>query len=244
MIPALKKLIRNVSGYQNIILVWDDYVREQPVDFDEIQKQIDHKLIVVKHTDLDPWPQSIGHWGWIKQQLVKLSCYRYSTAPYTWIVDGDVLITQDPELFVQGLPALRYDQDRLVNFANSEYHDFIKKYFKINDFLPYTWVGSSCLFDNKICEEIWNNCQQLNNKSLIECVDETISPIQEHEKNNHWPFSEFELYGSYCYHHHREKFHVTQKNWNYAPTTEHIDWPIQIMWNQFDDASIDYLLKK
>jgi hypothetical protein len=213
-VPGLKSVIKNTPGFDRIILVWDDYVRERPIDFAEIEDQIGHKMTVIKHTDLDPWPEKIGKWGWIKQQLVKLRCYEYSSADYTWIVDGDVLVIDNPELFIEDKPVLRYDQDRFVDFDSSEYHDFITKYFGITNFIPNTWVGSTCLFDNNICREIWDVCAQLNNNTLTECVNETISTVTDIHK--HWPFSEFELYGSYCYNFHKEKFHIAEKNWNYG----------------------------
>jgi len=245
LIPGLKNAMKHMPLYDKIILVWDDYLREQPVDFDQIQNQIDHELVIIKHTDLDPWPGPIEKWGWIRQQLVKLRCFEYSNADYTWIVDGDVLVTGDPELFINDQPALRYDHERTVNISTSQYHKFINKYFGIDKFLPYTWVGSTCLFDNKICQEMFTICQQRNNKTLIECVTETIKdwprgiagylPL-----DGHWPFSEFELYGSYCQQYHSEKFYVSKKNWNYA-TDQRLDLPIQIMWNQFDTDTIEKL---
>ena len=245
MVPGLKSVIKNTPGFNRVILVWDDYVREQPIDFAEIEDQVGHKITVVKHTDLDPWPEKIGQWGWIKQQLVKLRCHEYSSADYTWIVDGDVLVVDNPELFIENKPALRYDQDKLVDFDSSEYHDFITKYFGIKNFIPNTWVGSTCLFDNNICQEIWDVCAQLNNKTLTECVDETISTIT--DIHAHWPLSEFELYGSYCYSNYKEKFYITEKNWNYGiwnrprPNATKLSMPIQIMWQHFDKDIIESL---
>jgi hypothetical protein len=37
LVPGLKSIIKNVPNYNRIILVWDDYVREQPEDFEKIQ---------------------------------------------------------------------------------------------------------------------------------------------------------------------------------------------------------------
>ena len=233
LVPGLKSIIKNVPNYNRIILVWDDYVRERPVDFEKIQDEINHKLTVVKHTDLDPWPEAIGQWGWIKQQLVKLRCHEYSTASHVWIVDGDVMVTGDPDLFRNGRPVLRYDYERPVDFSNSQYHDFIRKYFGIENFNQFTWVGSTCVFDTKICQEIWSVCEQRNGKSLMTCVEETIAPLPKGSTKN-WPFSEFELYGSYCHPHKSDSVVIDKKNWNYAPMIEGLDQPIQIAWQFFD----------
>ena len=214
VIPGLKNVIRNVPDYQKIILVWDDFVRVRPVDFEQIQNEINHELTVIKHTDLmpwpAPWPDSIGRWGWIKQQLAKMMCHTYSDADYTWICDADVLVTGNPELFVEGKPALRIDSTKPIDLKNG-YYDFITRYYGITDIHPCTWIGSTCLLDNKIIKEMWEVCQQLNSKSLIECVQEVVEA-----KTNRFPFSEFELYGNYCYNYHKEQFSVVEHNWNYA----------------------------
>ena len=241
LVPGLKSVLKHTPEFNDIILVWDDYVRKSPIDFDQIQDQIGHKITVIKHTDLDPWPKKIGCWGWIKQQLVKLRCFEYSSTEYTWIVDGDVLLTGNPELFIDNKPVLRYDQERIVNTSTSEYHHFIQKYFGIEDFIRHTWVGSTCLFDNNICREIWEYCLSRNHKTLTECVEETISNIT--DTHLHWPFSEFELYGSYCKHFHPDKFYMTEKNWNYAPRGKKLDMPIQIMWHAFDQETKLSILK-
>ena len=238
LVPGLKSVIKNTPKFNNIILVWDDYVRNRHVDFDQIQDEIGHKIKIVKHTDLDPWPEKIGRWGWIKQQLVKLRCHEYSSADYVWIVDGDVLLTADPELFIDDKPVLRYDQAQTIDISTSQYHHFIKKYFGIENFIKYTWVGSTCLFDNNICREIWEFCLSRNHKSLTECVDETIANVTDIHKN--WPFSEFELYGSYVYNYHADKFHITQKNWRYSEESK-FDMPIQIMWQNFDKQTKERL---
>jgi hypothetical protein len=232
LVPGLKNAIRQVPDLEQVILVWDDYVRQRPIDFDQVQDQVGHNIKVVLHTDLDPWPEAIGQWGWIKQQLVKLRCHEYSTADHVWIVDGDVMVTGDPELFREGRPVLRYDYERTVDLSKSQYHDFIRKYFGIDNFYPYTWVGSTCVFDTKICEEIWAVCQQRNGKSLTKCVEETIAPLLENF-TQHWPFSEFELYGSYCYSRKPDAVVIDKKNWNYAPMIKGLDRPIQIMWQRF-----------
>jgi hypothetical protein len=242
LIPGLRSVIKNVPGYNKIILIWDDNVDWAPIDFQQIQDQIEHPLTVIKHSELCSWPESIVQWGWIKQQLAKLLCYQYSDQPFTWIIDGDVLITKDPELFNNHRPVLRYDHDVAVDLDASEYHSFIKKYFGISEFYPHTWVGSTCMFDNSIVEEMWRRCQQINNQTLIECVEQTVSQIV--DKNKHWPFSEFELYGNYCYTHHRDRFDIQSKNWNYAPNQHGLDLPIQIMWHQFDEALTKNLLNQ
>lgn len=226
LIQGLKQVIKHVPNFRNIILVWDDYLRISPIDFQQVEQEVSHPLKIVKHTDLDPWPKCIGEWGWIKQQLVKLRCMEYSDADYVWICDGDVMIINDPVLFINDKPVLRYDSylTRCMDYVG-----FIEKYFGINEFDPnQNWVGSTCLFDTEICREIFDTCLSRNNRTLIECVVEAIE-----QRTSDFPFSEFDLYGSFCYNKYRDKFFVTEKNWNYAPSRQGLTFPIQIMWYQF-----------
>ena len=225
LIPGLKSVIKNVPDYNEIILVWDDYIRERPVDFDQLQEDIQHKLRVIKHSELYSWPNSIGQWGWIKQQLAKLLCFNYSQADYTWICDGDVLITGDPELFYNGMPCLRYDSHQLQERC---YVPFMEKYFGLAQQFTHSFVGSTALFDNKICREMWEHCVSTHGKSLVDCVKEFIDS----NPSNQHPFSEFATYGNYCYTHYRDKFFVATHNWNYVPKKKVSNMPIQIMWNQ------------
>ena len=223
LVPGLKSIVRHVPNFDKIILVWDDYVREKAVDFDLVQDQVGYPITVVRHTELDPWPKSIGEWGWIKQQLVKLRCSEYSSAKFVWICDGDVLVTKDPELFINDKPVLRYNNEVLMEPG---YQAFNKKYFGFDP--SYNWVGSSCLFDTKICKELFDFCLNRNNKNLIDCIVYEIE-----QKSHKFPFSEFELYGNFCYNLHSDKFVVAEKNWNYAPSFSGLDQPLQVMWHRY-----------
>ena len=203
LVPGLKQAIKHVPNFRDVILVWDDYRRVAPIDFQQVEQEVGHKLKIVKHTDLDPWPKCIGEWGWIKQQLVKMRCSEYSDADYVWICDGDVMIIDDPVLFIDDKPVLRYDP-RIRRAMN--YVGFIEKYFGITEFDPIqNWVGSTFLFDTEICRKIWSLCLERNNKTLTECVVEAIE-----QKTNNFPFSEFDLYGTFCYNKYRDKFFITK----------------------------------
>lgn len=223
LIPGLQSIVRQVKNFDKIILVWDDYVRVKEIDFNWIQDQIEHPIQVVKHTDLDPWPKCIGEWGWIKQQLVKLRCAEYSSAKYVWIIDGDVLVTGNPEIFKHNKPVLRYDKEVPMEPG---YQAFNKKYFGFEP--SYNWVGSSCLFDAEICQELFDTCVNRNGRNLIDCVVDEIE-----QKTYKFPFSEFELYGNFCYNNHSDKFIFAEKNWNYAPSMAGLDQPLQVMWHSY-----------
>jgi hypothetical protein len=223
VVPGLKKIVQNVPDYDKIILVWDDYIENHPVDFDRIQEQVQHEIFVVRHSELYDWPQSIIEWGWIKQQLVKLMCYQYSDSNFTWICDSDVSVVGNPELFYQGQPCLRYDNNRPREMETS-YYPFIEKYFGISNIFEKSFVGSTCLFDHSICREMWNQCLENHNKTLVECVHEFILD----NPTNRFPFSEFATYGNYCHTHHHDKFYTTSHNWNYLPDGKDLNLPIQI----------------
>lgn len=228
LVPGLKSIIKNVPNYNEIIVVWDDFVRERPIDFDQVQEEIQHKIRVVKHTELYQWPESLGRWGWVRQQLAKLLCYTYSTSDYTWVCDGDVLVTGDPELFYQGKPVLRYDHNKPARIEPA-YNQFTTNCFKIDPVYEYSFVGSSALMDNSICQEMDNFCQRNYGKSVVECVQELI----EGEHDQLPCCVEFASYGNYCWHYHPDKFHLDHANWNYAPNMK-LNLPLQIMWQLFN----------
>lgn len=228
LVPGLKSIIKNVPDYNEIIVVWDDFVRQRAINFDQIQEEIQHDIRVVKHTELYDWPASIGQWGWIRQQLAKLLCYTYSQSDYTWVCDGDVLVTSDPELFRQDQPVLRYDANKPAA-VEPDYNEFTKKYFGIDPVYEYSFVGSSALMHNAICKEMDDFCHQHHNKSLVECVQQTV----EETKSSTPCCVEFASYGNYCWQHHRDKFYLDRANWNYAPTVN-TALPLQIMWHKFN----------
>lgn len=208
LVPGLQSVIQHVPGFNEIILVWDDFVRQQPVDFDQVQEQIGHPLRVIKHTELYDWPDSLGRWGWIKQQLAKMLCYTYSRSEFTWICDGDLRINRDPELWHNDLPVMRYSGKLIV--PETGYYHFMKKYLGLDQVHPQVLIngGGTCLMDNRIVQEIWDTCQQRNDKSLIECVQYEVE-----NSGDGFPFSEYETYGNYCMTHHPGRFHLATHNW-------------------------------
>jgi hypothetical protein len=208
LVPGLQSVIQHVPDFNEIILVWDDFVREQPIDFDLVQEQIDHPIRVIKHTELYDWPDSLGRWGWIKQQLAKMLCYTYSQSEFTWICDGDLRINADPELWHNDLPVMRTSGKLIV--PETGYYHFMKKYFGLDQVHPQVLIngGGNCLMNNRIVEEIWTTCQQRNAKSLIECVQHEVE-----NSDDLFPFSEYETYGNYCLTHHSGQFHLTNHNW-------------------------------
>lgn len=213
------------SGYHELVLVWDDNVDWYPIDFDLIRSETGVNFRLVKQSSIHPWPDTIIRWGWIKQQLAKLMCHTYVRTPYTWIVDGDVLLKGDPNLFDdRGVPLLRFDPDRPVPEC---YKPFMTQYLGFIEFNQYTYVGSTMLFDNSIVREIDKFCFDRNGKNIIDCVDETL------KSGSHTDLflSEFEIYGHHVNFYHPTKFKIEVKNWNYSSDK---DWkqPIQVMWDR------------
>jgi hypothetical protein len=219
---GLRSVRANFPYQGQLFLVWDDNVKAQPDNLAELQ--IKYQVTFIPHSQLTgwPWPESIVKWGWVKQQIAKMLCYTYSTAEYIWMCDGDVILTGDPELFANnGKPYLRYNQDIPIQREFSwGYYAFLEKYFGITEPHPCTWVGSTCLFNNRIIKEIVERCD------LIESVDRALL-----DSTNRWPFSEFETYGNYCYHFKQEQFEVAEANWNFYVFNPNTSSPIQIMWH-------------
>ncbi len=220
---------RMPPGYREVILVWDDNVDWYPIDFDAVRKksQVDFRL--VKQSSIADWPESIIRCGWIKQQLAKLYCWKYVDTEYTWIVDGDVLVTGDPQLFDEQRAILRYDNRKSVP---DDYKFFAKKYLGIDEFKDNTFVGSTALWKNSFCRELEQRCINHSSLDLIQAVDNMLG-----DDHPNLPFSEFEYYG-----HHICSMPDTilkSANWNYVSTDQNWNLPIQIQWAQNDCKNLD-----
>lgn len=227
---ALRSVSKNATGYDEIIVVWDDYVRERDVDFDAIRQSTGVDFRVIKHTELYEWPERIGRWGWIKQQLAKLLCYKYSNSDYTWVFDGDVILKGDPELFdANGKPYLRYLPDEKVTDG---YIPFMRDYLNMHNYHPNTWVGSTALFDHAILRDIWGKYD------LIDLVDQML------ESGNHTelPFSEFEIYGNYSLNNFADCVNITTANWTWR--TDNKLMPIDIQWANNEDTDLEEQFNK
>lgn len=218
---GLRSIYEHAPKHKEIVLVWDDFLRERPVNFDEVRARTGVDFRLVLQGEIHPWPEAIGRWGWIKQQLAKLSCYKYTSTRYTWIVDGDVRIEGDPELFhSDGRPYLRYDS----RASYPGYIDFIKKYLKLDSIFRYDFVGSTCLFDNLECQKLDVHAHKTSGMSLIDCVHDCIM-LADHDSH---PFSEFETYGTWIYNTCLETHVLAPRNWNYVGQESNLDWPIQV----------------
>lgn len=232
ILPYAIKSVRKHLPNNDIVVVWDDFLRDRPIDFDEIRKQTNCDFRVVKHTEIYNWPEAIGRWGWIKQQLAKLLCYTYIDTPYTWIFDGDVYLTGDPELFDNGVPYLRYHPG---NGIGAGYKEFMGNYYDFKTINKDSFIGSTCLFDHNVLKEMFDVCENRNGKNLIECVNETILSDNCHD----FPFSEFETYGHYIINNYPDKVSLAIRNWRYefGPKDNVNNVPIRIMWAEDRDPA-------
>ena len=219
---CLKSVAKNSPPHQEIVLVWDDGKCWDPMDFDQVRRDTEVNFRVVKHSQIYEWPDKILHWGWIKQQLAKLGCWKYINTKYAWIVDGDVLITGDPQLFSGNRPVLRFDPGDAVP---EDYRFFMANYLGISSYHPHTFVGSTALFDVDICRQLDKHCYQQSGMDLMTAVETMLEQGQHPEL----PFSEFECYGHYAKS--VSSPEILPKNWNQGPWEKHWDFPIQIMWD-------------
>lgn len=223
MLPyCLRSIYENAPTCREIILVWDDYIDWYPIDFDQLRRDTSVDFRLVLQSSIYEWPDAIIQWGWIKQQLAKLRCPVYSRTEDTWIVDGDVLITRDPELFVGHDPILRYDADLGVP---DSYKPFMRQYLGIHEFNTNSYVGSTGLFNHEICGSIDSICQARSGMDLVAAVDHMITSGSHADL----PFSEFECYGHVA--RNDGRYQLKPHNWNYV-TNQRADWsaPIQIAW--------------
>ena len=218
---CLKSIKKNCCGYNKIVVVWDDYVRERSVDFDAIKQQTGVNFDVVLHTEILDWPDKIGQWGWIKQQLAKLLCYRYINDQRTFVIDSDLVVLKDPELFENGKTVVRYHSNQPIP---NDYKFFMKKYLGILEFSNQTWVGSSAVLEHDVLVHIDKLCISNTGLDLVQCVDYMLN----NEQHNDFPFSEFEIYGHVCNQHYPDRFIFKDRNWTY-PQEEQNDC-ISIAW--------------
>ena len=144
------------------------------------------------------------------------------TTEYTWIVDGDVLLTGSADLFDGHQPILRCDQEK---FVPDDYKFFMEKYLGIDHFHEHTFVGSTALWQNSICLQLDELCLAQSGMRLLDAVDHMLM------QGDHpaLPFSEFECYGHYAWTVSGSQPRL--KNWNYVPYEKNWLEPIQIMWH-------------
>lgn len=195
------------------------------MDFDQLRQTTGVDFRLVRQSEIYRWPESIVRWGWIKQQLAKLFCWRYCTDQFVWIVDGDVVLTGDPELFNQVRPILRCDG---VCEVTDDYQYFMRKYLDICEFHSSSFVGSSALFETAVCRQIDDLCIQKQGKDLAQTVDKMLTS----GGYPNLPFSEFELYGHYAYKNSQTALQL--KNWNHTHYENNWHLPIQIAWASQD----------
>ena len=232
---CLKAIRSNAPEHKEIILVWDDSIDWEPIDFDCLRRDTGVDFRLVMHSDICVWPESIVRFGWVKQQLAKLHCYQYSNTDYTWIVDGDVLLTGDPELFSDHRPILRYNTGSSVPV---DYRFFMERYLGILDVNSNSFVGSTGLFEHAICQDLQNLCMQRSGRDLVAAVDHMLTS----DPHPALPFSEFEYYGHLA--RHQAHWIIKPHNYNAVWTSVHddrADWtaPIQVFWST-PDLDLDF----
>ena len=218
---CLRSIYQNAPAHREIVLVWDDFVRDQPIDFDALRQDTGVDFRVVMQSQIRDWPERIGRWGWVKQQLAKLYCWRYVRTKWAWLVDGDVLITGDPELFSEGRPVLRTDPDSTVH---ESYRAFMCRYLGITQFNDASYVGSTALVDTTLCHDMDELCRRRSGMDLTGALDQFLADPDCPD----YPISEFECYGHLL--RERGACVVVPKNWNYVENETHWQRPIQILW--------------
>lgn len=211
---------RHLPSASEIIVIWDDYVRERDIDFEKIRAATSVPFRVVLQSHFGKWPDCIGSWGWIKQQLAKLQCHRFTSTRYNFVIDGDVIVTGDPDLFDGQTPKLRADQSFCVP---ETYKFFGSRYLGIKNWHTTTFVGSSGLFDKQICLDMERQCQDHCGMTLLEAVKHML----ENDDHPNLPFSEFEYYGHLAG---SQGAVVHAKNWNYVTFQSLWQLPLQVMW--------------
>lgn len=201
-------IVRYMPGYRTIRIIWDD-CNVQEFEFKNYE--------VVPHSAW-PWTAKLWAHGWIRQQILKLNCWQFSDADYTWVVDSDIRICKSHYLFdVQTqLPFLRY-QPHDINPELGCYR-FMQQYFGIDSVHPKIIAngGGNCVFDHEVLQSMDQYCRAHNGGSLTDVLHQLMSQYSDQELNQWrgYPFSEFETYGNWVHQNCKDRIVTALPNWS------------------------------
>ena len=213
--PLLDSIEQHISGYDAIRIVWDDC--NQPAGDCSTYE-------VVPHSSW-PWTDRLWAHGWIRQQILKLQCYHFSDADYTWVVDADTLVCKSFDLFdPSGRPYLRY-QNQAIN-SDLGCYDFMQQYFGIKSVHPTIIAngGGNCVFDHAVLKLMHEYCVAHNGGDLADVLHGLMVPYTDQDLNQWrgYPFSEFETYGNWVHQNCADRAVPAEPNWSLVDNSQDI----------------------
>lgn len=134
--------------------------------------------------------------GWVRQQLLKLTCFDYLDAENVLVFDADTYLVRDLAFFAG---------DRQILFLSDEY---TKKYEYLLRFLlgpikrhPRSFIAHFMLFQRDVMKGLNERINQTCGMTLPDAV---LAKLEQANKN----LSEYEIYGNYMYNFEPNRFVV------------------------------------
>lgn len=194
---CLKTITRNVTGYKNIILL----IPEEDKDLFDTRNLPERTMV--------HYVPDIKAKGWLWQQWLKLSAYKYCFAPFIMFADSDCIFTYPINLenFVSdGKPEILYTDWEKVGDAiawKKPTEDFMKEP------VPYEFMRRNCC--------IYHRSTLVAIGEYAPDLDKTIISAEK--------FSEFNCMGAFAYKYERENYNfVNTDNWTFVPAKAEQLW--------------------
>lgn len=186
---ALQTIKKNVTGYNNILLLIPEVDKEY---FDT--RDLPERTIV--HYVKDEGT------GWLRQQYFKMSAHKYSHAEFIMFSDSDCFFDHPidlQEFVVDGKPEILYTDWSKVGDAIA-WKEPTEKFMR--EKVPYEFMRR-------------NNCIYYI-QTLLD-IDKYAPDLEQQIMGTH-KFSEFNCFGAFEYKYHRERYlFINTDNWRYVP---------------------------
>jgi hypothetical protein len=193
---ALQTITRNVTGYNNLVLLIPEKDRDS---FDT--RELPPRTLIYYVPD-------VGN-GWLRQQYFKMTAYKYCHTEYIMFSDSDCFFT-----YPINLQDCIKDNKPEILYTGWE---------KVGDAL--CWKAPTELFLKEPVEwEMMRRNQQCYHRSTLVAISE-FEPNVENIIMGSTRFSEFNTMSSYCYKHEKEKYtFVNTADWTYVPPLAEQVW--------------------
>lgn len=186
---ALETLKRNVTGYNNILLLIPEKDKH---DFDT--RQLPERTLIFYIEDKEP--------GWLMQQVFKIKAHEYSSADFIMFSDSDCLF--DHKINLQDY--IKDDKPEILYTSWQDVGDAI------------VWKQPTELFFGEPVEwEMMRRNNQIYHRSTLVAISEYKKDIESIIIGSH-RWSEFNVMSSYAYKFEKDKYtFVNTADWTYVP---------------------------
>jgi len=185
---ALKSISRNVTGYNNLILLIPEKDKH---DFDT--RQLPERTLIFYIDDKSP--------GWLYQQVCKLEAYKYCNADYIMFSDSDCFFTYPINLqdFIkEDKPEILYTDWEKTGDAIC-WKEPTEKFMK--EHVPYEMMRRNCL--------IYHRSTLMNISEYEPNIEDVVMSSRR--------FSEFNVMSAFAHKYEREKYNfINTDDWKYT----------------------------